>query len=378
MKPNKLITLFTITLSHLVYAQQVTPQHTGLEGTGSTSPFHMVAVDQHTVWASASNTRAMVKEHTPNVITHTNDGGISWKNEVLPADTPDTFYVSCLTAVSKDSAWISTVDRMDFYKPDAWKPKIYATFDGGAHWTVQEVPFSDGYGGQIHFFNHQEGIVFASNADGYFQVFKTYNAGKDWKRLPASNLPELQSTWEIESDDSYYAIEDTIWVGTMGRILKSTDRGTTWTAYSTPLTDRDMIFEVSFSDPLHGIARYHDRGDYFSKNMIVTSDGGKSWSKLSPQGLADKIFDLNSIPITPGGFLCSSYSDTATTSNKLYYSTDNGATWSVLEQLHVPGRISLSSATHGWVSEIDPNTPEIDVYRLHGPIPSAANTDGKN
>ncbi|WP_394751088.1 WD40/YVTN/BNR-like repeat-containing protein [Spongiimicrobium salis] len=378
MKTIILITIFSITLSNLVYSQKFTPQYTSLGSNGSTSPFHMITVNRNTVWASCSNPNVTVKEHTPNIITHTKDGGITWKNDILPAETPSKFYIACISAVSKDSAWVSSVDRMDFFNRTDWKSKIYATFDGGDNWIVQNVPFSDGYGGQIHFFDHLEGIVFASNADGYFQVFKTYNAGNDWKRLPESNFPKIESSREIESDDSYYAIKDTIWVGTMGRILKSIDRGTTWTAYNTPLTDKDLIFEVTFSDSLNGIARYHDRGDYFSKNMIVTSDGGENWSIVTPQGLADKIFDLNSIPNKPGEFLCTSYSNNAITSNKLYYSNNNGTTWTEFGQIHLPGRISLFNSEIGWVSEIDPNTSEIDVYKISKLIQSSTNTDSKN
>ncbi|MCA9457842.1 MAG: hypothetical protein KC587_14350, partial [Nitrospira sp.] len=239
--------LISITLN-FVYAQQFTPQFTGLGADGITSPYHMVAIDENTLWASASNPNGEKFGDGPNVIVHTEDGGSTWKSDTLPADNPNAFTIACISAISPDSAWVSSIDNTANY-PN-WDIKIYATFDGGENWQLQNVAFSDNesYAGQIHFFDHLEGMLFAASADGYFQVFKTFDAGNTWDRLPQENFPPLIGNFEGDIDNGYYAIQDTIWVPTSeGRILKSIDRGTTWAAFDTPVPS-NVIFEVTFSD----------------------------------------------------------------------------------------------------------------------------------
>jgi hypothetical protein len=91
---------------------------------------------------------------------------------------------------------------------------------------------------------------------------------------------------------SYFALGNTIWAGTgtFGaapgpvRIMKSTDRGLTWTAANTPLTG--TIQRIAFKDPLNGIAKNLEitGGAVTAINVIRTTDGGSTWARVTPIG----------------------------------------------------------------------------------------------
>ena len=84
-----------------------------------------------------------------------------------------------------------------------------------------------------------------------------------FKALPA---PPINHIYAIHFHD-----ENTGWVaGSYGKLLKTTNGGTSWTEYSTPLSYR--IEEVCFVDEDYGWISSYD-------GIAKTTDGGKTWTK---------------------------------------------------------------------------------------------------
>lgn len=338
-----------------------TLQNSGLGNAGRTAPFHMDSVSEDILWASASGTWASYNAPLghPNIITHTTDGGITWKVDTLLVEPTQHFHIACISAIGPDSAWVSTLED----GPDGYFPRVLATFDGGDTWAEQDVGLVNSYGAQIRFFDNTEGVLIAAGAGAYYhQVFKTYDAGATWIKLPPENLPDMP-LWEYTADDGYAAMGDTIWVGTSrGRVLRSADRGEYWSALETPVGA--LIYDVAFSSHQHGIARYTYNGGHRETNtMLITQDGGESWAPHAPADMRDAIYDLNSLPGRPGTYICSSYTFSFERL-ELFISYDNGYSWDWVEGISQPGRIAMADGGRGWVSELDPATEDMDVYRL--------------
>lgn len=211
--------------------------------------------------------------------------------------------------------------------------QILRTTDGGQSWSaVQGNGFAGpaGFNNWVHMFDANVGISFgdpntdASGAAAYFEVLRTTDGGLTWTRVPSANLPApIANANEGGLVRSYFALQgsNTIWATTSRqqpvgacRILKSTDRGLTWTAYNTPLLSQ--INRIAFKDPLNGIAFNTAAAAVTTTppspgtiNVIQTSDGGVTWTPITPTNNAVGSFysyDIDAMPATattPGFYI---------------------------------------------------------------------------
>lgn len=211
--------------------------------------------------------------------------------------------------------------------------KIYRTANGGQTWaSVSGRGFAGpgGFNNWVHMFDANEGVAFgdpnidANTSVAYFEILRTTNGGQSWTRTPSSSVP-ARNVGEAGLVRSYFALSgtNTIWAGTgnqdqpnsLLRILKSTDRGVTWTAYPTPLTGQ--INHIAFKDALNGIAFNTQAGAAGSPgtiNVIRTSNGGLTWSAITPiTATTGKFYatDIDAVPATasvPGFYVSSGIS----------------------------------------------------------------------
>jgi photosystem II stability/assembly factor-like uncharacterized protein len=172
---------------------------------------------------------------------------------------------------------------------------ILRTTNGGLSWTkttntnTQFVAANGGFLDFVHMFDANEGVAVGDPTNGYFEILRTTNGGVTWTRLPQTSVltPFLGEAALVRS---YFALGNTIWFGGASngpgdqeRVYKSEDRGQTWTVSApTPLTE--TISKLAFKDPLNGIA-YNVKvtGTAVSAvNLIRTSDGGATWSPITP------------------------------------------------------------------------------------------------
>lgn len=139
---------------------------------------------------------------------------------------------------------------------------ILRTRDGGFRWERQEAPTDVTYSG-----------VWARDAETAIAVgfyawnhrFDSINGGKDWKRVA------------VDARDHFYSIAfagtdaNVGWItGTYGRILKTTDGGTTW--HSQSVDTKEHILKVAAFDADHAAAVG------LGGTVLFTNDGGTSGS----------------------------------------------------------------------------------------------------
>ncbi len=101
-------------------------------------------------------------------------------------------------------------------------------------------------------------------------------------------------------------------VGERGHVLISDNNGLTWSQITVPT--REMLTGVSFSDRLNGCAVGH------RNTILVTRDGGNSWSLKKPDSTFEIIFLDILLLNNQTGFAVGAYGE-------YWETTDGGDTW---------------------------------------------------
>ncbi len=200
--------------------------------------------------------------------------------------------------------------------------EVLRTTDGGASWqiiTKGNLHFvaPDGFLNWAYAIDADHAVTMGdpNNPATQFEIWYTSNASAQpasavvWTRASA---PAALSADEYGVIGSYAAVGDTIWAGTShapngvpapARILRSTDRGHTWTAHSTPLVGQ--VEHLAFKDALHGVAFTSATATGSSApQLVATANGGLTWTlaQLPNPATADTVqgkFYQNGIAAIP-------------------------------------------------------------------------------
>lgn len=233
--------------------------------------------------------------------------------------------------------------------------RIYKTTNGGRNWTLQfqnqdPAAFYDCF----DFWSPERGLTFSDPVDGHLTGIRTFN-GRDWRALPVQPGLDLTGEFGFAASGTCVATlgERFAWialgsVGARARILATTDRGSTWTAYDTPLAGDPGggagVFSIAFRDRLHGVLG----GGDFSSSAVLTnfarsSDGGRTWKAPSnPAPIPGAIFGLSYVPdrrfktvvaTGPGGTV---------------WTTNEGESWSTLAGVTGFWAVDFASREAGW------------------------------
>ena len=181
------------------------------------------------------------------------------------------------------------------YPPMGGGGEIIRTTNGGASWTKVTTAgqFNAAQGGfcnWVHMFDASVGLSLGDptgTTSPYYEVLRTVDGGLTWARLPQASSP-VPLADEAALTRSFFVRGNTVWAGTGSgvpsnpvRVLKSTDRGLTWTV--APTTLLGSIERLAFKDDLNGIA-YNTKavsGAISEVNVIRTTDGGATWSPIT-------------------------------------------------------------------------------------------------
>ena len=285
---------------------------------------------------------------TGGTYTVTRNGGTTWRAGVVPG--AETLEFRDVEAISGQEAFLLSAGT----GTDA---RIYHTVDGGKTWQLQfknrdDAAFFDCFA----FWNPTHALVMVDPVNGRFPIRRTTN-GRFWQDI-GDNLPPAQAgEFAFASSGTCVATQgtDRAWLATGGegdaRIIATTDGGDSWQAYSTPIVQRAPaagIFTVAFRDALHGILAGGDLDqDTRTRNVAVSSDGGKSWTLaanapfkgaafgLSYTSAHDKGPNNKGVVITgPGGAA---------------WSADEGATWNRLPGVNNYWAVAFGNAQVGWL-----------------------------
>jgi photosystem II stability/assembly factor-like uncharacterized protein len=289
--------------------------------TGTTARLRgLSAVSDRVVWASGSG----------GTIVRTDDGGKSWKALTVPDAAQLDF--RDIDAVNGNTAYALSIGS-------GAASRIYKTTDGGAAWTLQfRNDDPNAFFDAMVFADARTGYALSDSVAGRLVLFRTTD-GRQWSRVDPGSLPAaLAGEGAYAASGTNLAIQgNAIWFGTTAaRVIRSIDKGRTWSAAATPLPTGTSagIFSIAFRDREHGIVV---GGDYKKEreavdNAALSTDGGATWTLVKGLGgfrsAVAFIPSLGQTAVTVGP----SGSD---------YSSDGGRTWRAIAG---PGFHTLSVA----------------------------------
>ena len=266
-----ILVIFVLSLGiNLAFSQSITSLQTGKK----TSIRGLSVVDNSVAWISGSNGWTSL----------TTDGGATWKWKQLPGY--EKFDFRDIEAFSSTNAVIVS----------AGSPAIILrTNDGGSSWKEvyrNESPdiFLDG----MDFKDPQNGIIYGDPIKGRMQLLRTNDGGLSWSDISSNLTVHL-----IEGEASFAASGTAIRTlkngktfivtgGSQSRIFVSKNFGNSWENYPCPIIQGKNStgpFSIAFLNKKRGLAV---GGDYLAdqsslKNMLLTSDGGKTWQNPNTQ-----------------------------------------------------------------------------------------------
>lgn len=167
---------------------------------------------------------------------------------------------------------------------------IYKTTDGGLNWQIKKV--LDTYPRSIEFANSQLGFCGTLGS----RLYKTTDGGETWADI-SSLLPK--DTFGIcglaipAGTQTVYAVGK--WADHTD-FFKSTDGGNTWTEYDVfAAVKMSHLIDVHFTDTHHGFVTgmFIDTTDHVGGGIAYTSDGGATWSVVASTGVnGDRVWKI--------------------------------------------------------------------------------------
>jgi photosystem II stability/assembly factor-like uncharacterized protein len=311
-------------------------------------------VSDAVVWASGLG----------GTVVRTTNGGQTWLATTVPG--ADSLQFRDIDAIDADTAYLLSSGGGE-------SSRIYKTTDGGASWTLQYTnPDASGFFDCMAFWDSKHGAAYGDAVDGSL-VLLTTSDGELWSRVPAEGLPAAlpgeggfaaSGTCLVTHGDS------TGWVGTgatsTARVLKTTDRGSFWAAYSTPIVSgsgTSGITTVGFQDGLLGMVAGGEISDQetHSNNVAVTADGGLTWELAGHPVMTGAIYGI--------AFVLSAETPTvvAVGPGGADYTRDNGTSWNRLDSLEY-WSVGFSENGVGWAVG-----PEGRITKISFGLPSAEN-----
>lgn len=138
-----------------------------------------------------------------------------------------------------------------------------------------------------------EGLLYAGTDDGLIQVSE--NGGESWRRIEVGDLPGVPETAFVndikadlfDADTVYVALDNHKYGDFKPYLLKSTNRGRSWTSLADDLPDRHLVWRVVQDHVKPGLM---SAGTEFG--MFVTLDGGEAWHKLTGNAPTISFRDL--------------------------------------------------------------------------------------
>lgn len=323
-------------------------------------------VDANTVWTFAYDGSGAGTY--PKVVSRTTDGGATWTATTV-AGPGSNALISDISALDANTAWIITAPHTAGTNAN----RIWKTTNGGANWTQQTSGYTSGsFGNQIYFWDANEGWTAGDPIGGFFEMYKTTNGGTTWTLVPGRPA--------AMGDFGYVALKevvgDNIWIGTdIGRILRSTDRGATWTASFSPVLDFGGVTTsgssgaFAFKDANNGLLIAVDGADSpatTTASLYSSDDGGANWDPLSPTGTW-YFGDITYVPGTANTYVSTGINSGDPSWMGSSYSTDGGVTWVSIDTGSQRGKVQFLNPTTGWAGQFsDGPTGSTGILKFSG------------
>lgn len=344
--------LLTVTAAGGITRTITVTQYGKVPASGKWNQYY--AGHNYTEISIVNDTIFWVCRSSDNTIAYTLDGGKTWNTKNLPSNISGN---TGFCAVSGTTAYIACASGTEI--------GIFKTTNGADTWTLEPTGFSKNkptsfYGSSfpdfVYFWDTNNGLAYGDDNE----IYITNNGGTEWNRAVSNVLQGVSGEWSVATQAFYKVSGNTIYIlvnnqSNRTRILKSNDKGLTWSSISTPTNTISASFD--FKDDNNGL--YVDYSSKPSKTYSTTN-GGQNWVLINSD---DNLRNLKYIPAQD------LYISTNTV-NGILYSPDNGQTWAANPSFNFN-----SAATYNSVISPDGLTTFISGY---GYVYSSQNIMGVN
>jgi photosystem II stability/assembly factor-like uncharacterized protein len=299
-------------------------------------------VDKDIIWATATYTGSTLPPNQLIKVLRTTNGGQTWEVKNVTATTVSTGFN--IQAFDAKTAWITTSDR------SASKVALFKTTDGGQTWVEKLNNKSAGL--YLRFFDLNNGVCIGSSR----QFAYTSNGGEDWT-IDSTSMPfvgrEMTDVY-ASGTNNFVTKGDSVWFGTSaGRIMRSTNKGRNWTAFSMGISPTWIIASVAFSDAQNGMLVGLDSSTYAYKGIAKTNDGGINWQVIPLTAFSTTFKWFPIITAIPNKnkktYLFGIENSVSTTASSLL-TIDDGNSWFGLDKdIHSHGASEFISPQIGWM-----------------------------
>ena len=251
---------------------------------------------------------------------------------------------------------------------------IYNTKNGGETWEKQlekkgtffrTIAFVDnlvGFAGTV-------GTDYFPNVTDSISLYGTSDGGKTWKPVDYKG-PYVKGLCAIDIVKEQYInhgkIDYKIHIYAVGRVgspanmMVSHDGGATWTSNSMN-NDCKMLFDIKMFDKNNGFVCAASDEDMEKSNALIlkTSDGGKTWKKVYQSNRPFECTWKASFPTKQVGYVTiQSYNpDTNVKQQRIAKTTDGGETWNEINLVEDSNSrefgIGFIDENHGFVGTMD-------------------------
>ncbi len=273
----------------------------------------------------------------------TTDGGQTWRAGTVPG--ADSLEFRDVHGFDASRAVLLAAGPGD-------KSRIYHTADGGATWTLAFANTDPAAFYDCFDFRGPIGIVVSDAVEGRLPLRRTEDGGRTW---PSYSPPGYEAIAAIEGEGAFAASgtclamrpDGSAWVGTAkgGRVIRFGPPASA--AFDTPIVrgaPTAGISTLAFSGPTIGIAAGGDlaKPNEFLDNVIVTGDGGRTWTLAGRPTFTGSVYGLAYVP-------GQSQTVVAVSPKGAAWSPDGGKTWQALDGNDYWG-IGFAANGTGWIA----------------------------
>ncbi len=351
-----LFLLFGFSLSSL---GQWTQYSTGFPIT-STGVRYLNLVDEEVIWLTGYDGVTPANQST--MFATTSNSGTSWTNNTIPGYSG--YGTSMIFGIDALTAWVPV------FGPSGGGA-ILKTTDGGNTWTEQTTAsFSApaGFPNMVYFWDANNGFCAGDPNGGYFEIYTTNDGGDNWTRVAQANIPDPVASDEYGVTGFFSVVGDTVWFSTnKSRLLKSLDRGMTWTSQTTPVTSSNQ-FKIIFKDPMNGII-YDNQSTPL--RTFETSDGGDTWTEFFPNGPILSV-DICNVPGSGNTWISTGNAEGVS------FSYDGGHNWELFQNTTGMSFLTVKflNPSTGWAGDFTTNATTGGINKYTGSLLLPANDVG--
>lgn len=223
--------------------------------------------------------------------------------------------------------------KEDFFMLSIGSPALlYKTGSAGSMEIVYKEDGEGVFYDSMIFWNEKDGIGVGDVVGSCLSIIITRDGGRSWDKIPCTQLPTAIEGEGLfaASNTNIAVVGDKCWIGTnKGRVYFSGDRGLHWTIQQTPFkhtSETAGIFSVAFFDSKKGalIGGDFKNPQHNIGNKAITTDGGLHWELVADGEEPGYRSCIQFIPGSNGNELL------AVGFKGIDYSNDFGKTWKKL------------------------------------------------